>query len=116
MESGHLAEVSLAQGKPGQSPSPVSNVGGGHLEGMGQSLSIHRHMTFDSRDLLTGIIALVLGAVGVLHPLGSHDTETSFFWPTMAVSGRANQLFFKTSSSRESATESGFSLHCWKYW
>ena len=91
----HLAEVSLAQGKHAQSPRPVRNVGGSHMEGMGQALRIHRDMTFDSGDLLTRIIAFVLGAVGVLDALSIHDTEASFFAPTIAASDLANQLFLK---------------------
>jgi hypothetical protein len=65
------------------------------MEGMGQSLSIHREMTFDSRDLLTSIISFVLGAVSVLYALSIHDTEASFFLPTVAASGPANQLFLR---------------------
>ena len=65
------------------------------MEGMGQSLSIHREMTFNSRDLLTSIISFVLGAVSVLYALSIHDTEASFFLPTVAASGLANQLFLR---------------------
>ena len=40
-----------------QSPSPVSDVGGGHVDRMGQSLRVHRDVTLDSGYLLAGVVA-----------------------------------------------------------
>jgi hypothetical protein len=52
-------------------------------------------MTLDPRHLLARVISFMLHGIGVLHPLGVHDTAASLLFPTMALSGRANQLFLK---------------------
>ena len=89
----HLAQVGPAPVKHSQSPSTVGNVGGGHVNRMGQPLSVHGDVALDSRHLLARVIALVLGAVGVLDALGVHDTEAGPFFPTIASPG--SKIFFK---------------------
>ena len=91
----HLPQVVSAPVKHRQSPSPVGDVGGGHMNRMGQSLRVHRDVTLDSGHLLAGIIALLLGAVRVLDALGVHDTEAGPLFPTIALSGRTNQFFLR---------------------
>ena len=91
----HLAQVGPAPVKHSQSPSTVGNVGGGHVNRMGQPLSVHGDVALDSRHLLARVIALVLGAVGVLDALGVHDTEAGPFFPTIASPGRVNRFFLR---------------------
>ena len=62
----HQAEAVPPLVKHRQSPSPVGDVRGSHVDRMGQSLSIHRDVALDSRHLLARVIALLLGAVRVL--------------------------------------------------
>ena len=77
----------------GQSPSTVGHVGSGHMNCMGQPLGVHRDMTLDPRHFLARIIALVLGAVGVLHALGIYDAEAGPLFPAIAPPDRANRFF-----------------------
>ena len=85
----HLTQVGLALVERRQSPSPVSDVGGGHVDHMGQALGVHRDVTLDSGHLLARVIVLVLGAVRILYALGVHDAEAGLLFPTIAPSGRA---------------------------
>ena len=91
----HQAEAVPPLVKHRQSPSPVGDVRGGHVDRMGQPLSIHRDVAFDSRHLLPSVIALLLGAVRVLDALGVHDAEAGLLFPTIASPGCANPFFLK---------------------
>ena len=88
-----LVEVGPVFVKHRHSPSPVGNVGGSHVYRMGQSWRVHRDVTLDSRHLLACVIALVPGGVRVLDALGVHDVAAGLLFPTIALSGRANQFF-----------------------
>ena len=112
----HLTEAVSAPVKHRQSPSPVGNVGGSHVYRMGQSLRVHRDMTLDSGHLLARVIALVPGGVRVLHALGVHDAEAGRLFPSIALPGPRQPIFFRTRSRMESCSGSGCSLHCRKYW
>ena len=57
--------------------------------------ALHGDVALDSRHLLARVIALVLGAVGVLDALGVHDTEAGPFFPTIASPGCANRFFLR---------------------
>ena len=76
-----------------QSPSPIGDVGRGHVDPMRQPLSIHCDVTLDSGHLLARVIALLPGAVRVLDALGVHDAEAGLLFATIASPGRANQFF-----------------------
>ena len=71
----HGAQIGAATGEGFQSTFAIGHLGGGHCNRVGQALGIDGNVTFDARYFLAGIIALLPGAIGVLHALGVHDQE-----------------------------------------
>ena len=91
----HPAQVYPALFQHRQGPGPVGNIGGGHMNRMGQPLAVHRDVPLDPRHLLACVIALVPGTVGVPDTLGVHDAEAGLPAPTIALPGRANRFFLR---------------------
>ena len=71
----------------------AGNVCGGHVNRMGQLLSVQRDVPLDAGHLLARVIALAPGAVSVLHALGVRDAEAGLLCPSIALSGRASPFF-----------------------
>ena len=61
-----------------------------YMNGMGQTLSINRNMTFDPRNFLPRIIAFLLRAISILHALGIYYATACLHIPTIAGADLAN--------------------------
>ena len=66
------------------------------------SLGYQRNMSFDTRYFLARIVALLLGSIGVLHPLCINDAKTRFFLTSQGERRARNAPthFFNTRSSK----------------
>ena len=62
-----------------QSPCALSDIRWGERNRMNQALGINDNMSFDTRYFLARIVALLFGAIRVLHPLCIKDAKTRFF-------------------------------------
>jgi len=79
---------------------PISHIGGGHLDRMGQAEHIHGNMTLDTRYLLAGVVAFLFGAIGILHTLCVDDDEARRGVPPLFASDLANLIFLMPAPKR----------------
>ena len=60
---------------------------------MWQALGIDGKVTFDARELLARVIALLEGSVRILNALRVHDQERAARVAPLSDAGRANLIF-----------------------
>ena len=64
-------------------------------ESMRKSLCINGNMSFNTRNLLSSIIAFLFRCVSIFNALCVYDEECSLFFSSMALSLLSNQFFLK---------------------
>ncbi len=67
---------------------------------MGQSLGVDRDMAFDPRNFLAGVVALLLGTIGVLDALRVDDQEARRGFAPLFCTSLANRIFLKPAPGR----------------
>ena len=78
-----------------QRTAAVGHLGRGDGDGMRQTLSVHRDVALDAGDLLARVIALLFGAIGVLHALRVNDQEAGCGVAPLSGAGLANGFFLR---------------------
>ncbi len=68
----------------------VGHIGRGYGDSVRQALRVHRDVALDAGDLLARVVALLLGAVGVLHALRVNDQEAAQGVAPQFLAGLAN--------------------------
>ena len=96
----HQLQIRLAAVDGGQSAVAVRHLGRGYGDGVGQSLRVHGDMTLDAGDLLARVVALLFGAVGVLHALRVNDQEAGRGVAPQFLAGLANGFFLRPAPGR----------------
>lgn len=81
--------------KPFQRAGSIGDVGGSHQQHMRQPLCIHANMPLDARHQLAAVEPFLLRRIRVFHTLCINDEEAGFLFPTIVLSGLANQFFLK---------------------
>lgn len=80
--------------------SPISHLGGGHFDRMGQAEHVHSNMAFDARYLLARGVAFLFGAIGVLHTLCVDDGEARRGVPPLFAANLAKLIFLMPAPKR----------------
>ena len=96
----HQFQIRLAPVDGGQSAVAVRHLGRGYGDGMGQSLRVNGDVTLDAGNLLACVVALLIGAVGVLHALRVNDQEAGQGVAPQFLAGLANGFFLRLAPGR----------------
>jgi len=91
----HIGQSGFMEEECFQRTGSVGDIGGGHVNEVRESLRVYTDMALDARHQFATIIAFFFRSIGVLYALGINDDETGFLFPSIALSGLANQLFLK---------------------
>ena len=86
----HSRQIRLAAVDRLQGSAAIRHLGGGNRDGVGQPLRIDPDVPFDPGDLLARVVALLLGAIGVLHALRINDQEAGHGVASLFGAGLAN--------------------------
>jgi hypothetical protein len=86
-------EIGTATREGFQGSFAVSDFSSGHGDGVRQALGVDGDVALDARYFLAGIVALFLGAIGVLDALRVHDQECRAWIAPLSGAGRANLIF-----------------------
>jgi len=86
----HSRQIRFAAVDRMQGPTAIRHFGGGNRNGVGQPLRIHPDVPFDPGDLLARVVALLLGAIGVLHALRVNNQEAGHGVASPFGAGLAN--------------------------
>ena len=96
----HQFQIRLAPVDGGQSAVAIGHLGRGYGDGMRQSLRVNRDVTLDAGDFLACVVALLLGAVRVLHALRVNDQKAGQGVAPQFLAGLANGFFLRPAPGR----------------
>ena len=78
----------------------VRYIGRGHGDGVGQALRVYRDMALDAGNFFARVVALLFGAVGVLHALRINNDEAGRGVAPQFGAGLANRFFLRLAPGR----------------
>ena len=96
----HQLQIRLAPLYGLHSAVAVRHLGRGYGDSMRHSLRVHRDMPLDAGDLFARVVALQLGAVGVLHALRINDQKAGHGVAPQFLAGLANGFFLRLAPER----------------
>ena len=96
----HQPQIRLAPVDSGQSAVAVRHLGRGYGDGMRQSLRVNGDVTLDAGDFLACVVALLVGAVGVLYALRVNDQKAGQGVAPQFLAGLANGFFLRPAPGR----------------
>ena len=96
----HRLQIRLAPVNGRQSAVAVRYVGGGHGDGVWQTLRVHCNMPLDAGNLLAGIVSFLFSTVGVFDALRVNNDEAGCGVAPQFLAGLANRFFLRPVPGR----------------
>ena len=96
----HQLQIWLAPVDCSQRAIAVCHIGCGHGDGVRQALRVHRDMPLDAGNFFARVVALLFGAVGVLHALRINNDEAGCGVAPQFLAGLANRFFLRPVPER----------------